>query len=165
MYFLSPSPSRCAGSFVRSSQRCVGSEAAGMELTEPADYGCWTLLHTDPTEGALQVFLGDENGESEEGGRRGTWITANPLPNAFVVNIGEMVRRRLLASSNCANSFTTPVGGLDELAVQSYSPSRSTPGYQLSGLVRPPLLPRSSLTSHRPGFPSSTSQLSMLSSR
>lgn len=46
------------------------------------DYGCITLLHTDPTPGALQVQLKD-----------GTWLPANPVPGAFVVNIGDMIER------------------------------------------------------------------------
>jgi isopenicillin N synthase-like dioxygenase len=55
-----------------------------------ADYGCYTLLHADATTGALQVFLDSPTGDSEENGRRGTWINADPVLNAFVVNIGEM---------------------------------------------------------------------------
>ncbi|KZM24858.1 uncharacterized protein EKO05_0005605 [Ascochyta rabiei] len=46
------------------------------------DYGCVTLLLTDPTPGALQVQLKD-----------GTWLPADPLPGAFVVNIGDMIER------------------------------------------------------------------------
>ncbi|CAN9084555.1 unnamed protein product [Alternaria alternata] len=46
------------------------------------DYGCVTLLLTDPTPGALQVQLKD-----------GTWLNADPIPGAFVVNIGDMIER------------------------------------------------------------------------
>ena len=46
------------------------------------DYGCVTLLLTDPTPGALQVQLKD-----------GTWLPADPVPGAFVVNIGDMIER------------------------------------------------------------------------
>ncbi len=46
------------------------------------DYGCVTLLLTDPTPGALQVLLKD-----------GTWLNADPIPGAFVVNIGDMIER------------------------------------------------------------------------
>lgn len=46
------------------------------------DYGCVTLLLTDPTPGALQVQLKD-----------GTWLAADPIPGAFVVNIGDMIER------------------------------------------------------------------------
>jgi isopenicillin N synthase-like dioxygenase len=46
------------------------------------DYGCVTLLLTDPTPGALQVQLKD-----------GTWLPADPIPGAFVVNIGDMIER------------------------------------------------------------------------
>ncbi|KAJ4989760.1 2og-fe oxygenase [Stagonosporopsis vannaccii] len=46
------------------------------------DYGCVTLLLTDPTPGALQVQL-----------KNGTWLPADPLPGAFVVNIGDMIER------------------------------------------------------------------------
>jgi isopenicillin N synthase-like dioxygenase len=47
------------------------------------DYGCVTLLLTDPTPGALQVLLKDGT----------TWLNADPLPGAFVVNIGDMIER------------------------------------------------------------------------
>ncbi|KAF2628831.1 Clavaminate synthase-like protein [Macroventuria anomochaeta] len=46
------------------------------------DYGCVTLLLTDPTPRALQVQLKD-----------GTWLSADPIPGAFVVNIGDMIER------------------------------------------------------------------------
>lgn len=46
------------------------------------DYGCVTLLLADSTKGALQVQLKD-----------GSWINADPLPGAFVVNIGDMIER------------------------------------------------------------------------
>lgn len=46
------------------------------------DYGCVTLLLTDPTPGALQVQLKD-----------GSWLPADPIPGAFVVNIGDMIER------------------------------------------------------------------------
>ncbi|KAF2036815.1 Clavaminate synthase-like protein [Setomelanomma holmii] len=46
------------------------------------DYGCVTLLHTDSTPGALQVQLKD-----------GTWLPADPIRGAFVVNIGDMIER------------------------------------------------------------------------
>ncbi|KAF2689980.1 Clavaminate synthase-like protein [Lentithecium fluviatile CBS 122367] len=50
---------------------------------EHTDYGCVTLLLTDPTPGALQVLLKDGT----------TWLNANPVPGAFVVNIGDMIER------------------------------------------------------------------------
>lgn len=46
------------------------------------DYGCVTLLLTDPTPGALQVQLKD-----------GSWLAADPIRGAFVVNIGDMIER------------------------------------------------------------------------
>lgn len=46
------------------------------------DYGCVTLLHSDSTPSALQVQLKD-----------GTWLNADPIPGAFVVNIGDMIER------------------------------------------------------------------------
>lgn len=46
------------------------------------DYGCVTLLLSDSTPGALQVQLKD-----------GTWLDADPIPGAFVVNIGDMIER------------------------------------------------------------------------
>jgi len=57
-----------------------------------ADYGNFTLLHADSTPGALQVFLASPSGpDSTSTGERGTWIDANPVTGAFVVNVGEMV--------------------------------------------------------------------------
>ncbi|KAI4684469.1 uncharacterized protein J4E84_006459 [Alternaria hordeiaustralica] len=47
------------------------------------DYGCVTLLLTDPTPSSLQVLLKDGT----------TWLNADPLPGAFVVNIGDMIER------------------------------------------------------------------------
>lgn len=46
------------------------------------DYGCVTLLLTDPTPGALHVQL-----------KNGTWLAADPVRGAFVVNIGDMIER------------------------------------------------------------------------
>lgn len=46
------------------------------------DYGCVTLLLADDTKGALQVRAKD-----------GTWINADPISGAFVVNIGDMMER------------------------------------------------------------------------
>jgi len=66
----------------------------GFSLTFPsaaADYGNFTLLHADSTPGALQVFLRDPAGPTLEGDERGTWIDADPVEDAFVVNVGEMV--------------------------------------------------------------------------
>ncbi|KAG8892414.1 Carnitine O-acetyltransferase mitochondrial, partial [Tulasnella sp. 403] len=67
------------------------------------DYGCLTLLLTDPTKGALQVFLPKKDGTAgspeqeppiglpkEEGDEKGTWIYADPVPGCLVCNIGEM---------------------------------------------------------------------------
>ncbi|EUC31203.1 hypothetical protein COCCADRAFT_6874 [Bipolaris zeicola 26-R-13] len=46
------------------------------------DYGCVTLLLSDDTPNALQIQLKD-----------GTWLDADPVPGAFVVNIGDMIER------------------------------------------------------------------------
>lgn len=45
------------------------------------DYGCLTLLHQDST-GGLQVQ-----------GRDGTWLMAHPIPDTFVVNVGDLLAR------------------------------------------------------------------------
>ena len=50
---------------------------------EHTDYGCVTLLLADSTPGALQVLLKDGV----------TWVDADPVAGAFVVNIGDMVER------------------------------------------------------------------------
>jgi isopenicillin N synthase-like dioxygenase len=54
----------------------------GISCGEHTDYGCVTLLLADDTKGALQVQMKD-----------GSWIEANPIPGAFVVNIGDMMER------------------------------------------------------------------------
>lgn len=46
------------------------------------DYGCVTLLLADSTPNALHVQRKD-----------GSWISADPIPGAFVVNIGDMIER------------------------------------------------------------------------
>ncbi|OZJ02418.1 hypothetical protein BZG36_04768 [Bifiguratus adelaidae] len=52
----------------------------GVSCGEHTDYGCLTLLLQDSTMGALQVQTRD-----------GSWINADPIPGAYVVNIGDMV--------------------------------------------------------------------------
>jgi hypothetical protein len=46
------------------------------------DYGCVTFLLQDSTKGALQVKS-----------TSGEWISVDPIPGAFVVNIGDMMER------------------------------------------------------------------------
>ncbi len=50
----------------------------GISCGEHTDYGCLTFLLADDTKGALQVL--HPNGQ---------WIVADPLPGAYVVNIGD----------------------------------------------------------------------------
>ncbi|GAA5936669.1 hypothetical protein JCM3775_000163 [Rhodotorula graminis] len=77
--------------------RCIGypplpPDAEGVSCGAHKDYGNFTLLHADSTPGALQVFLPSPSGpDSTSTGERGTWIDANPVEGAFVVNVGEMV--------------------------------------------------------------------------
>ncbi|OCF40444.1 hypothetical protein I317_05747 [Kwoniella heveanensis CBS 569] len=52
----------------------------GISCGAHTDYGCLTFLLADDTPGALQV-------ESKDG----SWIPADPLPGAFVVNIGDII--------------------------------------------------------------------------
>lgn len=59
-----------------------GADASQFSCGAHTDYGCVTLLLTDPTPGALQVQLKD-----------GTWLPADPIRGAFVVNIGDMIER------------------------------------------------------------------------
>jgi len=63
------------------------SAEEGISCCSHTDYGCLTLLLADQTPGALQV-LSRESTSSEE-----IWIPADPLPGAFVVNIGDMMER------------------------------------------------------------------------
>lgn len=53
----------------------------GISCGAHTDYGCVTFLLQDNTQGALYV-------KSKSG-----WINANPIPGAFVVNIGDMMER------------------------------------------------------------------------
>jgi isopenicillin N synthase-like dioxygenase len=48
---------------------------------EHTDYGCLTLVNPDPIEHTLQVRNKDTN----------EWMNADPIPGAFVVNIGDML--------------------------------------------------------------------------
>ncbi|WVQ80705.1 hypothetical protein IAT38_002810 [Cryptococcus sp. DSM 104549] len=52
----------------------------GISCGAHTDYGCLTFLLADDTPGALQV-------ESKDG----SWIPADPVPGAFVVNIGDII--------------------------------------------------------------------------
>ncbi|KAL2911176.1 hypothetical protein HK105_209363 [Polyrhizophydium stewartii] len=65
------------------------ADGVGISCGEHTDYGCLTILNTDETTGALQVKS-----------KSGEWITANPIPGAFVINIGDMVNAclRIVAS-------------------------------------------------------------------
>lgn len=65
-----------------SSSSTVNGDAEQFSCGEHTDYGCVTLLLADSTPDALQVQS-----------KNGDWITANPVPGAFVVNIGDMIQR------------------------------------------------------------------------
>ncbi|KAK7935392.1 hypothetical protein PG985_000887 [Apiospora marii] len=58
-----------------------------------SDYGCLTMLLTDETPGALKVRVA--GGEEQEGQNKSEeqWVDADPLPGAYVVNIGDMVEQ------------------------------------------------------------------------
>lgn len=71
-------PSETAGTQENGSEEDLSQFSCGAHT----DYGCVTLLLTDPTPGALQVQLKD-----------GSWLPADPIPGAFVVNIGDMIER------------------------------------------------------------------------
>lgn len=58
-------------------------EQAGASCGAHTDYGCTTFLLADDTKGALQVLAKD--GE--------TWVSADPMEGAYVVNIGDMMER------------------------------------------------------------------------
>lgn len=57
-----------------------GNQEVGISCGEHTDYGCLTILNQDSTRGALQVQQKD-----------GQWLNANPIPGAFVMNIGDMI--------------------------------------------------------------------------
>jgi len=54
----------------------------GVSCGEHTDYGCLTIVNQDSKVCALQV----KNKDNE-------WINADPVPNAFVVNLGDMLKR------------------------------------------------------------------------
>jgi len=60
------------------------NEDDGISCGEHTDYGCVTLLLTDPTKGALKV----RSRAADDG-----WIDVDPIPDSFVVNIGDMMER------------------------------------------------------------------------
>jgi len=53
----------------------------GISCGEHCDYGCVTFLNPDSTKGALQVK-----------NTAGRWIQADPIPGAFIVNLGDMLK-------------------------------------------------------------------------
>jgi len=60
------------------------------------EIGCLTLLHTDQITGALQVRS-----------KSGAWIDADPIPGAYVVNIGDMlnVKTNSIITFNVSSSL------------------------------------------------------------
>ena len=56
------------------------SQDEGISCGQHCDYGCLTILNTDSTTGALQVMS-----------KSGEWISADPVPGCFVINIGDMI--------------------------------------------------------------------------
>ena len=58
------------------------ADSGGVSCGTHTDYGCVTFLLADDTEGALQVK-----------DRSGSWLKADPIAGAFVVNIGDMMER------------------------------------------------------------------------
>jgi isopenicillin N synthase-like dioxygenase len=60
------------------------NSSSGISCGEHTDYGCTTFLLADPdVKGALQVLARDGS----------MWLDADPIPGAFVVNIGDMIER------------------------------------------------------------------------
>ena len=80
------------------------TESQEKENTDPlscgahTDYGCLTLLLTDSTKGALQVQHPPSQSASSTTTTTTTtssskWLSPPPLPNTFIVNIGDMMTR------------------------------------------------------------------------
>lgn len=59
-----------------------------------SDYGCLTLLYSDGTPGALKVKTpGAPTNSADSDPDHESWIDADPIKGAFVVNIGDMVEQ------------------------------------------------------------------------
>eukprot|EP01097_Dermamoeba_algensis_P007698 TRINITY_DN4913_c0_g1_i1.p1 TRINITY_DN4913_c0_g1~~TRINITY_DN4913_c0_g1_i1.p1 ORF type:complete len:320 (-),score=67.16 TRINITY_DN4913_c0_g1_i1:36-995(-) len=58
-----------------------GVKGVSYSCGEHTDYGWLTIVNQDSTRGALQVKT-----------KKGDWIDANPIPGAFVMNIGDMFK-------------------------------------------------------------------------
>lgn len=71
----------------------------GLSCGEHTDYGCWTILAQDNTAGALEARMSD-----------GSWVPVQPVPGAFVVNLGDMLsvwtRRRFSATPHRVRQTT-----------------------------------------------------------
>lgn len=62
-------------------EEAMKANPGGVSCGAHSDYGCWTFLLADDTKGALKVL--SKGGES--------WIDANPIEGAYVVNVGDML--------------------------------------------------------------------------
>jgi isopenicillin N synthase-like dioxygenase len=46
--------------------------------------------HSDP--GGMTILLPDENVAGLQVRRKGSWLTVKPIPNAFIINIGDQIQ-------------------------------------------------------------------------
>lgn len=88
MHRVPTTPYVARRSLLRSPQRsvpltCRPSFPRPTDAGDRTDYGAWTLLHTDSTKGALQVFLHEKDPATGKALGKGQWIDADPLEDAF----------------------------------------------------------------------------------
>ena len=59
-----------------------GDDNGGLGCGVHTDYGCLTMIHAEDTPGCLQAMT-----------TKGEWVTIEPVPGAFICNVGDMLAR------------------------------------------------------------------------
>ncbi|CEO99068.1 Fe2OG dioxygenase domain-containing protein [Plasmodiophora brassicae] len=73
---------------------------------EHTDYGCLTFVNCDEVTGALQVK-----------NRQGVWVAADPVPGAFIVNVGDMLNHWTNGAYKSTPHRVNNVGGCGRVSV------------------------------------------------
>jgi len=83
--------------------------------------------HSDP--GGMTVLLADDRVRGLQVRRRGAWVTVHPVPDAFIVNVGDQIQVRT-CRFQCAR---THVPGPYDAAVCIYTSVRADPAGRPAG--------------------------------